>query len=87
MMFQKEVVYHGGGGTASYKTKLKSLYIRTTKCPIRHKNLDYWYFLNKYSPKTQKCFLYFMNEKFNKKVKVEQLTNTFLSRGKKKPYH
>ena len=39
-MFQKEVVYHRGG-TASYKKKLKPLYIRTTKCRYRHKNLDY----------------------------------------------
>ena len=40
-MSQKEVVYHRGGGTASYKIKMKSLYNRTTKCPNRHKNLDY----------------------------------------------
>ena len=36
------------GGTTSYKTKLKSLFIRTTECPNRHKNLDYWYLLKKY---------------------------------------
>ena len=41
------------GATASYQQKMKSLYICTTKCPNRHENLDYWYLLNKYSPKTQ----------------------------------
>ena len=40
------------GGT-SYKKKLKSLYILEKKCPDRHKNLDYWYLLNKYNPNTQ----------------------------------
>ena len=25
------------GGTASYRKKMKSVYIRTTKCPYRHK--------------------------------------------------
>ena len=39
-----------GGGTASYKKKLKSLYILSNKCPDGHKNLDYWYLLCKYSP-------------------------------------
>ena len=47
------------GGTASYKKKLKPLYIRTTKCPYRHKNLDFRYLLNKYSPKTQDCDIFF----------------------------
>ena len=31
------------GGTISYKTKLKSLYILSNKCLDGHKNLDYWY--------------------------------------------
>ena len=39
-----------GGGTVSYKKKLKSLYILSNKCPDGHKNLDYWYLLCKYSP-------------------------------------
>ena len=52
-MFQKEVDLCNTGGTSSFKKKLKPLYIRTTKCPYRHKNLDYWYLLNKYSPETQ----------------------------------
>ena len=39
-----------GGGTVSYKQKLKSLYILSNKCPDGHKNLDYWYLLCKYSP-------------------------------------
>ena len=30
-----------GGGTVSYKKKLKSLYILSIKCPDGHKNLDY----------------------------------------------
>ena len=38
------------GGTASYKKKLKSLYILSNKCADEHKNLDYWYLLCKYSP-------------------------------------
>ena len=65
-----------GGGTVSYKKKLKSLYILSNKCPDGHKNLDYWYLLCKYSPESLKlwCFLYFMNEKFNKNAKVEKLT-------------
>ena len=29
------------GGIASYKKKMKSLYIRTTKCPNIHNKLDY----------------------------------------------
>ena len=74
------------GGTTSYQTKLKSLYICTTKCTNRHKNLDYWNLLYKYSPKTQKlwCFLYFTNEKIYKNAKVEQLTKMFLSREEEK---
>ena len=40
----------GGGGTASYKKKLNSLYILSKKCPDGHKNIDYWYLLCKYSP-------------------------------------
>ena len=40
------------GGTASYKKKMKSLYILSNKCPDGHKNLDYWYFLCKYSPES-----------------------------------
>ena len=47
------------GGTSSYKKKLKPLYICTTKCPYGHKNLDYLYFLNKYSPKTQNYDIFF----------------------------
>ena len=40
-MFQKEVVYHRGEQHRIRK-KMKSLYIHnTTKCPNRHKNLDY----------------------------------------------
>ena len=74
------------GGTASYKKKMKSLYIRTTKCHNRHKNLNYWYLLNKYSPKTLTfdVFFYFMNEKFNKTAKVEQLTKLVFSHGEEK---
>ena len=70
----------GWGGTASYKKKMKFLYIRTTKCPNRQKNLDYWYFLNKYRPKPQKfnVFLDSMDEKCNKNAKVEQLTKVIL---------
>ena len=30
-----------GGGTVSYKKKLKSLYILSNKCPDGHTNLDY----------------------------------------------
>ena len=50
------------------------------------KNLEYWYLFNKYSPKTQNFdfFLYFINEKFNKNAKVEQLTNVDLSHGEEK---
>ena len=60
------------GGTASYNKKLIFLYIRTTKCGYRHKNLDFWYLLNKYCPETQNydVFLYFMNEKFNQMQKL-----------------
>ena len=50
-----------------------------------HENLDCLYLLNKYKPNTQKfdvflIKLYFMNEKFNKNAKVEQLTK-MLGRG------
>ena len=38
-MFQKEVVYHRG---EQHRIRKKiSLYIRTTKCPNRHKNLGF----------------------------------------------
>ena len=39
-MSQKEVVYHRGEQHPIRK-KMISLYIRTTKCPYRHNNLDY----------------------------------------------
>ena len=74
------------GGTASYKTKLKSLYIRTAKCPIRHKNLDYWHLFNKYSPKTQN-FDVFCTSWMKSLIKMRNLNNwpTFFSAvGKKK---
>ena len=62
------------GGTASYKTKLKYLYIRTTKCPIRHKNLDYWCLLNKFSPKTQN-FDVFCTSWTKRLIKIRKLNN------------
>ena len=49
------------GGVLLYnlKIKLKSPFIFTKKCPDRHKNHDYWYLLNKYSPKTQNFDIFF----------------------------
>ena len=41
-----------GGGTVSYKKKIKSLYNLSKKCPDGQKNLDYWYLLCKYGPDT-----------------------------------
>ena len=74
------------GGTASYKKKMKYLYIRTTKCPNRHKNLDYWYLLNKYSPKTQN-FNVFFTLWMKSIIKMQKLNNWpkwFSAMGKKK---
>ena len=73
-------------GGVSYKNKLKSLYIRTVKCPNRHKNLDNLYFLNKYSHKTQNfdfSFPLYLNILI-KNAKVEQLTKMLLSCGEEK---
>ena len=71
----KEVVYHGGGGSVSYKKKMKSLYILTKKCPDRHKNLDKWYLLYKYGPDTQNFNVFFTSwmKKIDNNAKVEKL--------------
>ena len=84
-MFQKEVVYHRGEQHRIRK-KMKSLYIRTTKCPNRHKNLDYRYLLNKYSPKTQN-FDVFFTLWMRSLIKMQKLNNWpkwFKAMGKKK---
>ena len=84
--FQKQVINYvtegscvaRGEGTASYKKKLKSLYILTKKCPDRHKIsiIDILIFVIQIYSRYPKlwCFLYFMNEKLNKNANVEQLT-------------
>ena len=41
LIFWRKLCNMGGGGTVSYKKKLKSLYILSNKCPDGHKNLDY----------------------------------------------
>ena len=74
------------GGTASYKKKMKSLYIRTTKCHNRHKNIDYWYLLNKYSPKTLTFDVFFTlwMKSLIKMQKLNNWSNWFSAMGKKK---
>ena len=70
------------GGTASYKKKLKSLYIHTTKYPNRNKNLDYGYLLNKYNPKLQNLDVLFTSWMKNliKIWKLNSWPKMFLSR-------
>ena len=53
---------------------MKPPYIRTTKCPYRHKNLDYWYLLNKYSPKTQNYNVFFTSW-MKSLIKMRKLNN------------
>ena len=74
------------GGTASYKKKW-NLYIfvqQNALIDIKISTIDIC--LTKYSPKNPKlwCVLYFINEKFNKNAKVEQLTKVVLSHGEEK---
>ena len=57
LLFQRKLCYTGG--TVSYKTKMKSLYIHTKKCPDRHTNLYNWYLLYKYGPDTQNFNVFF----------------------------
>ena len=49
---KRKLCFTGGGGAASYKKKLKFLYILSKKCPDGHNNLNYWYLLFKYGPDT-----------------------------------
>ena len=64
---------------------MKPLYIRTTKCRYRHKNLDYWYLLNKYSPETQIHDVFFTSW-MKSLIKCESWTidQNVLSRGEEK---
>ena len=52
--------------------KSRHLYILLQKCLDRHKKYRLLIFLYKYGPNTQYCycFLYFINDKFNKNAKV-----------------
>ena len=83
-LYLLELVKGGGGGvlhtvssTLTYVRGYRNSSVkkvRVNKQPGRSlkPNLTLW------------CFLYFMNEKFMKNTKVEQLTKMFLSRGEEK---
>ena len=80
------VTQGGGGEQHRIRKKLKSLYICTLKCPNKHKNLDFWHLLNKYSPKTQN-FDVFFTSRMKSLIKMQNLNNCltfFLSREEEK---
>ena len=69
-------MYHRGGGTVLYKKILNSLYIllqTNALIDIKISIIDF-FFTNMARYTKLYCFIYFMNEKFNKNAKVDKFT-------------